>query len=52
MPLAGGEEQSRSPSLLLKIDVTARSNEQLHDGSMPMLGCEVEGGKPIILPNI
>jgi hypothetical protein len=52
MTLAGREEQNSSPSLLLKIDVTTRSKEQLHDGSMPMLVCEVEGGKPIILPNI
>ena len=50
--MTGREEKSRSPSLLMKIDVTTRSNEKLYDGSMPVLGCELEGQrgvKPFLL---
>jgi hypothetical protein len=44
--------ESRSPTVLLKIDVTARSNELLRDGRMPIVGRVVERRAPFIVLKI
>jgi hypothetical protein len=42
MPIVGREVERRAPILVLKIDVTASSDEQFRDGRMPFFGCDEE----------